>query len=57
MDITNKFAILRGIDAHRILYHGIWENFEPSFDIEGEDDLTKEEYNKYDEEYLYMPRL
>jgi len=48
---------LRGIDAHRIVYHGVLEHFEASFDIEGEDDIIKEEYNRYDEEYLYLPRL
>jgi hypothetical protein len=42
MHITNNFALLRGIDAHRVLYHGVWELFEPSFDIEWEDDIAKE---------------
>jgi len=24
IDVTDKFAVLRGVDAHRIIYHSIW---------------------------------
>jgi hypothetical protein len=27
IEVTNKFAILRAVDAHRVIYHSIWEGF------------------------------
>lgn len=27
IDITNEFSIIRGVDAHRVIFHGIWEGF------------------------------
>jgi hypothetical protein len=46
IDVTRKFAILRGVDAHRVIFHGIWEGFQPVKEVYNEDDTSKEKLNK-----------
>lgn len=29
LEITDSFAILRGVDSHLIIYHSIWQGFLP----------------------------
>ena len=42
IDITNEFTILRGVDEHRIIITGIYEEFEPDITYQSSDDVYKE---------------
>jgi hypothetical protein len=55
--VTDKFAIARGVDAHRVIVHGFWSGFLPSFDTSVEDDLDKQRWNEKDEQFVFIPRL
>lgn len=54
IDVTHDFAILRGVDAHRVIYHSIWHGF-----LQEDDETLHEENTHYslEEEYLYLPHL
>lgn len=54
IDVTHDFAILRGVDAHRVIYHSVWNGFLHENDeyLHGETTF----YTNY-EEYMYLPHL
>lgn len=31
--IEDQFAVVRGVDAHLIIYHSVWSGFEPYYNI------------------------
>lgn len=57
IDITEDFALLRGKDEHRVIRYGIYEEFEPEFKFNSEDDFEKELSNSYFEQYITIPKL
>jgi hypothetical protein len=57
IDVTENIAILRGVDAHRVIYHSIWEGFQKTESETYSDSEKRERNQRLDEEYLYIPRL
>lgn len=57
LDVTYRFAVLRGVDAHRIIYHSILSDFQQTQEELYIDTKDEEKQSKLDEEYLYLPKL